>query len=216
MSWSSLAAAAAPRLDAPEGFECPSSSVLRQTLVAQLGHDDFDREDAPNVHVQVRESEDGTLAADLSVTTTTSTTTRRIDNADSCADLVRAAALSVALAIERDASQKPPAKPPAPVAARRPVETPMHDDRVAATASVLSSIGLLPRPAIGVGLGARVRVARRFWLSGRGFWLPEASMPNDTFAMTWPPRAPAHVSSRSARVEQWPPPARTCSVARSA
>lgn len=176
-----------PRFEAPRDIaECPSSSELRSWIAAQLGRDDFDRSDAPSVNVRVRRSSDGTLAADVSVTTSM-TSTRTIDDADSCVDLVRAAALSVALALEKDAAREktptPAATPEVPREGARAVGAPIRADRVVLTASGLTTVGLLPRPAAGAGIGARVRVSDSVWVSGRAFWLPEAPMPNGAFDM---------------------------------
>lgn len=149
--------------------------------MTQLGHDEFDRASSPSVAVRVRESVDGSLSADLSVTTSM-TTTRTIEG-DSCADVVRAAALSAALAIEQETVEHKP-EPPAPLEVDRPVSGPaIREDRAAITASGVTTLGLLPRPAVGVAGSARVRVSRAVWLSGRGYFLPGASMPDETFAL---------------------------------
>jgi hypothetical protein len=181
------ATAEPPRLETPPDAECPSASELRAAIAAQIGRDDFDRSDAPSVSVRVRRSFDGSLAADVSVTTS-ATTTRTIDNADSCGELVRAAALSIALAIEEDAAEPRPVPPPPSAAPREEgqprVEPPVRRDRVAVTASGLTSLGLLPRPAAGVGLAARARISERAWIGARSFWLPGATMPNETFALS--------------------------------
>lgn len=181
--------AAPPRLETPpEITDCPTADELRSAIARQLGRDDFDREGAPIVDVRVRRS-DQALAADISVTTTAATTTRTIDDAEACSDLVRAAALSVALAIEKEAeddSRRPTqslVKPPSAKDERPLVNPSLRNDRLVLTASGLTSIGLLPRPAPGVGLLARVRISESAWISTRGFVLPEASMPNDAFAL---------------------------------
>jgi hypothetical protein len=181
------ALASPPRLETPaDAANCPSESELRNTIAGQLGRDDFDKADAPSVQVVVRRSSDGTFSGDVSVTTS-STTTRTIDGADTCAELVRAAALSIALAIEKDASEAKPTKapevfPPAP-AETMPLGPSIERDRVAIMGSALTTVGLLPRPGAGVGLAGRVRVAERVWLSARGFVLPSTSMPNDAFSL---------------------------------
>ena len=181
-----VAGAEAPRLETPpDADDCPSATELRQAIASQLGRDDFDRADAPSVAVRVSRAADGSFAADVSVTTH-APSTRTIDNADTCSDLVRAAALSIALAIEKDAvERKPPPPPPPPMTNERqePPRGLLRNDRVAITASALTSIGLLPRPAAGGGAAVRVRVSDTVWISARGFWLPEASMPNDSFTM---------------------------------
>jgi hypothetical protein len=179
-----VASAEPPHLEAPADLGCPSAGELRGAIARQLGRDDFDRSDSPSVFVHVRRSSDGSLSADVSVTTTM-TSSRTIDNADTCADLVRAAALSVALAIEKDAAEpKRPSLAPAPQEPTAPrIEPPIRSDRLAFTAASLSSLGLLPRPAQGAGVGVRARISDAIWISGRGFWLPGATMPNDAFSL---------------------------------
>ncbi len=183
------AGAEPPHLEAPPDLECPSAGELRAAIAQQLARDDFDRSDSPSVLVRVRRSFDGSLSADVSVTTTM-TSTRTIDNADTCADLVRAAALSVALAMEKDAAEPKPSPVTTPVRPESGKErgTPesgpsLRSDRLAVTAAGLSSLGLLPRPAAGATLGIRGRVSDAVWISGRGFWLPGATMPNDAFSL---------------------------------
>lgn len=180
------AASEPPHLETPADAACPSASDLRGAIAAQLGRDDFERSDSPSVSVRVRRSFDGSLTADVSVTTSM-TTTRTIDNADSCDVVVRAAALSIALAIEKDAVEaKPPQTPPVtppPEQVGARIEAPIRRDRLAVIASGLTSLGLLPRPTSGVGLAARARVSDRAWISARGFLLPGAAMPNDAFAL---------------------------------
>jgi hypothetical protein len=177
------AGAEPPHLEISSGVEgCPSAEELRKLIVGQLGHDDFDRADSPSVTVRVRKSvTDGTSSADVSVTTSM-TTTRTIEG-DSCTDVVRAAALSVALAIEKEEAEKKPPPPPITKEDDRSGGVSIRRDRVAITGSALTTVGLLPRPAAGAGVGARVRVSESTWLSARGFVLPGASMPNDSFAL---------------------------------
>ncbi len=173
-------------LDADGVEGCPDAGELRRSIAGHLGRDPFEDADAPRVAVRVRSSASG-ASADVVL----GETHRTIEGA-SCADVVRASALSLALAIEREAERPPPAPPPPPPAPPPPVarEAPppeaspsVRDDRVVATASALTTVGLLPRAAPGFGAGARVRVAERVWISARGFALPYASMPNDAFAM---------------------------------
>jgi hypothetical protein len=139
----------------------------------------------------VRRLEGGALAADVVSTAPDGrTSTRSIeDPGGTCADLVRAAALTIALAIEREeAAKKPePPAPPPPVAPREsPSPSPrrLREDRFVASASALTAIGLLPRPAAGAGIAVRGRVSEVMWLSARGMWLPEGTMPNDAFALS--------------------------------
>jgi len=189
LTMSVTANAEPPHLEIPpDTTDCPSADDLRRLISAQLGRGDtFDRSDSPSVNVRVRKASDGTLSADLSVTRSM-TTTRTIDSGESCADLVRAAALSVALAIEQEEEERrqkePPPPPPPPPKETEPLAPQeIRRDRVAITGSALTTVGLLPRPAAGVGVGARVRVSEAAWLSARGFVLPGASMPNETFGL---------------------------------
>jgi hypothetical protein len=180
---------AAPPVMSNEGVEgCPDAGDLRRAIAAHLGRDPFDDVDAPRVDVLVRGDEDGTVTAEV----TLGDSSRALEGA-TCEDVVRAAALSVALAIERDPA--PPAPPPRPEAPPpRPERAPeaerppgpaasVRDDRFVATASGVTTVGLLPRPAPGVGVGLRLRVSDAVWLSARGLALPHAAMPNDVFAM---------------------------------
>jgi hypothetical protein len=173
--------------------DCPSADDLRKGIAAQLGRDDFDRPGAPHVTVHIRPRDDvsSVLVADVSMTTQDgATSTRTIGHADTCSDLVRAAALSIALAIERESEAAKPAPPPtAPEVPSPTREEPsesresLRSDRFVGTAAALTSIGLLPRPAAGIGAALRGRITESVWISARGFWLPEAAMPNDAFAM---------------------------------
>jgi hypothetical protein len=181
-----IASAAPPRLSTEAELpNCPSDSDLRRAIADRLGRDDFDRPDAPSVTVRVRRTGSG-LAAEVSV----GNTTRTIEEGDTCDDLVRAAALVVALSIEEDVkiqktpkAEKPPESPPEIAPAARIVPAGIRDDAVVMTASALTTLGLLPRPSPGVGLGARIRLTGATWLSAKGFWLSDAAMPNDTFSL---------------------------------
>jgi hypothetical protein len=192
--------AAAPELDAAGLLGCPSAGELRRAISAQLGRDDFDEPDAPRVSVRVRRGAGEALVAEVSVASgSAAPTTRTIEGGPSCGDLVRAAALSIALAIEADAVA-PPAALPEPVDAAPPPPPPpsaspderagvsapadLRRARVVLLASGLTSIGLLPSASAGGGGSARVRVAEGVWLSARGLFLPETRMPNDAFGMT--------------------------------
>jgi hypothetical protein len=138
----------------------------------------------------VRRLEGGALAADVVSTAPDGrASTRTIeDPGGTCGDLVRAAALTIALAIEREvATRKPdPPPPPLPVVPRETPAPPrmLREDHLVATASALTAIGLLPRPAAGAGLSLRGRISDAMWLSARGMWLPEGAMPNDAFALS--------------------------------
>ena len=174
------ASAERPRIALSAGVEgCPSTDELHAAIAAHLGRSNYDVA-APPIDVRVLrgDADPGTLVAEIAIG---STLPRRIDPADSCADLFRAAALSIALALEAEAPA--PASAPAPVAL--PDATPRDAalDRGVLTASALTSVGLLPRPSAGVGISGRVRLTRSVWLSGRGLWLPEGTMPDDSFAL---------------------------------
>lgn len=195
-----VAQAAPPELDAPGIEGCPSPAELRSGITRQLGRDDFDASNAPRVSVRIRRQGE-TLVADVTLVTLTATPSpRTIDGgAGTCAELVRAAALTVALALEAEALPTPPKPAPAPPPPPLPVEaaapppaesassSPARDlrsDRAVVLASAISTVGLLPRAATGGAASARVRVTEMVWLSARGLFLPEARMSNDTFGMT--------------------------------
>jgi hypothetical protein len=174
-----------PRLEADDVPGCPTSTELRSAIATHLGRDPFDDADAPRVAVRVKRK-DETVSADVAL----GETHRELEGA-SCEEVVRAAALSLALAIEREAPRPAPPPPPMPPATppattRTPAPAPprdIGDDRVVASGSLTTTVGLLPRPAPGAGLSARVRIADRAWLSARGFALPQAAMPNERFAL---------------------------------
>ncbi len=189
-----IARAAPPVLETPPDVkDCPSSEDLRRVLASQIGRDEFDSPNAPRVVVRVRRVSEAELAADVSVTTSDGkTSTRTIEEADACGDLVRAAALTVALALEHDekrAAEKraeepaPTPTPPPAVAEQAAPERSLRNDRGVVSLSALTAIGLLPRPAAGAGGSARVRISESLWASARGFYLPKGSMPNDEFAL---------------------------------
>ncbi len=185
--------AAPPRLDTTAaGTTCPAADALRKAIAAQLGRDDFDRERAPDVLVRIRSNEGG-LAADVIVTSRDGAVSSRMleGAAEGCEALVRAAALSVALAIEEEAARAkptPPPPPPPPPAAPPPRDavttaTPPPRERAAVTANALSALGLQPRASAGAGASARVRIGDATFVSARGFHLPGAAMPNDAFSL---------------------------------
>lgn len=73
----------------------------------------------------------------------------------------------------------------APAAAENPAGArDLRADRAVVVVSAMSTVGLLPRASTGGNAAARVRITEGVWLSARGFFLPEARMPNDAFGMT--------------------------------
>jgi hypothetical protein len=180
--------AAPPRLETPPDVEgCPPPEDLRRAIVTQLGRDAWTSSDAPDVTVRVRRAGDA-LAAEIVLATKGGGITSRtiVDPAGGCPEIVRASALAVALAIEQEAAAPPPRKEPEPSPSDRdaaPSGPGITSDRVVVTAAALTSIGLLPRPSAGAGLAVRARLAGTTWLSARGIWQPEGTMPNDAFAM---------------------------------
>jgi hypothetical protein len=164
--------------------DCPTEHELRRALGDQLGRD-LAEDPTSGAAVRVRRLEQGALVVDVSVTTREGMSTRTLGaGGDTCRDLVRAAVLTIALALEKEAP--PPAKPPPPVpppdrdVARG--ERPLRSDRFVTTVSAATAVGLLPRPGAGAGAAARIRVSEALWISGRGLWLPETTMPNETFS----------------------------------
>lgn len=113
---------------------------------------------------------------------------------DSCADLVRAATLTVVLALEKESARpRPPVEPPAKVTVPAPAQArapeseraaalPIRQDSAVVVASVMETLGLLPSAGVGVGGSARLRLGG-VWPSARVMFLPEARMPNDAFAV---------------------------------
>jgi hypothetical protein len=187
--------AAAPSLET-EGVEaCPPPSELRRGIAAQLGRDDFDAPGAPDVRVRITPEHD-TLVAHVTIATSNGPpTTRTIDGAPgTCADLVRAAALTIALALEAESPRPAPAPAPTPAPTLAPApdrdaapSRAAHDlrtDHLVLLASGIATLGLLPRASTGGAANVRLRIADAIWLSARGLFLPEARMPNDAFGMT--------------------------------
>lgn len=185
--------ARAPELVVPPGGAgCPAAGELRREISTHLGRDVFDAPDAPRVTVRVVGGAAAGLGAEIEIVQGRVLTRHVIEGTgETCADLVRAAALSAALAIEQDPAKAAPEPAPsesAPAAPRlegqasvAPAGEPR--ERVVAVGSALTSVGLLPRPGLGVGAGVRARVSEVTWLSARGLWLPDADMPDRTFAM---------------------------------
>lgn len=192
---SGSAHATAPVLEVEDGItNCPDAESLRRETAAHLRRDPFDGDAAPVVVVQVKRREGGLVAE----VTLTGHGTRAIEGS-TCGDLVGAAALSLALAIDQDAPRVPPprsepsdAAPPRlePSSVGPRPEAPLLDQaprlpRVVATAQFASSVGVLPRAAPGVALSGRVRVDGPISVSARGQLYPEASLPNGAFSMRY-------------------------------
>jgi hypothetical protein len=187
----SPAFAAGPELDLEPGVSgCPDVAELRRDIVQHLGRDDLDAPTAPRIVVRVRHATPDGLAADVRVGPAT-----RVLAGSTCADLVQGAALSIALAIETDREERrmttgatapEPSRPAEPHEAHEgsDASTPaVRDARVVAGAEALTSVGLLPRAAAGVGGEGRIRISERAWIAARGFLLPSATMPDDAFEM---------------------------------
>ncbi|MBS2016466.1 MAG: hypothetical protein JST00_26510 [Deltaproteobacteria bacterium] len=206
------AAAEAPTLRVLDpSASCPTAAELHTAIVGHLGRDPFAEKNGPSVDVAVRGTP--SLRAEITVTRgdprdASHPRTRTIEG-DSCGELVRAAALVAALAIEEDAKPAPPAAPapPPPAAepaepappARPPAPEPLPErDAVTpaspgdslrrasfvAVASAVTSVGLLPSPGPGVAGALRVRLAPELWISARAMHLLPARMPGDEFAMS--------------------------------
>ena len=183
-----------------ERAACPNAAELRAAIVSHLGRDPFGEPNAPSVDVAIRKG--ATLRAEITLVPAASggnappPRTRTIEG-DSCTELVRAAALVAALAIEEDAQPSPPPAPPPPAPAPAP-PPPIERDAPSpapngdslrrasfvALASAMTSVGLLPAPGPGFSGVLRVRLAPELWLSARGLLLAPARMPDDTFSMS--------------------------------
>ena len=91
------ASAERPHIELSAGIDgCPSADELHAAIAAHLGKNDYDRA-APAIDVRVHhaEADPGTFVAEIAIG---SALPRRIDPADSCGDLFRAVALSIARA----------------------------------------------------------------------------------------------------------------------
>jgi len=201
----SSALAAAPELDTGGLTDCPSAAELRRAIATQLGRDDFASDASPRIAVRVRRSAAGGLFAEISIARDVARDggaggpiASRVIEGSSCVELVRASALTVALALDSEERATDERAPPPSTTTTTPAAPPpdaleggagagaieARRDRAVVVASGMSAVGLLPRAGIGVGLHARVRASGPVWISARGFYLPEARMPDERFGMT--------------------------------
>lgn len=169
---------------------CPAVTELEARVAASLdAHDDADTHAA----VRIRRADGGALVAEASLSRRGAVTARTIEGSEGeCVELVAAAALTLGLAAGgKPAAPAPAPAPPAPPEAHEPArpDAPtsapvvLGRERFGAIASGVASVGLLPRPQAGAHGDVRVRVGGPLLLSVRGLWLPEATPPNEAFAL---------------------------------
>lgn len=183
----SRAHASAPSLAVADDVTgCPDAASLRASIVEGLGREPPD--DA-TVRVEVRKKDDA-LYAEIVVERAGTPPRSRVVTGDACADLLRAAALVAVLALKQDEAPAPapaplPAEPPASKEAPAPPApvVPLRAASAVVVASGMTSFALLPRPASGAALAARLRVTDAVWLSARGFHLPAVETQDEAFAL---------------------------------
>lgn len=179
------AAAPASLTIADDVAGCPDATSLRTSIASGLGREPPD--DA-TVRVSVRKNDDA-LYAEIVVERAGTPPRARVVTGDTCGDLVRASALVAVLALKQDEAPPPPPPPVDPPLAKRedaPTPSPVAPLRAASAvviASGMTSFALLPRPASGAALAARLRVTEAVWLSARGFHLPAVQTQDEAFAL---------------------------------
>src|SRR6266540_84425 len=171
--------------------QCPSEQELRQKVAALVGGDPFSRPDGPRVRGVVRR-EAGMLIATLSLQEKSEPSKSRELHTDaaSCAPLADAVALAIALSIERLPVEARSA--PAPSTRAEDVRvvdrTPELDEAErrrdparwanhswSTLAQAHWTLGSVPRPTTGLGVGLRYRVSDRVSSAIGGLWLPRSS-----------------------------------------
>jgi hypothetical protein len=163
---------------------CPNAAAIEAQVVARLGEDPFalppgqfiealvaHPADAFQVTIAMR-GLDGRLIGNRTLSS----------GARDCASIATAAALTIAILIDPEAiASVPPAPPPPPPVAPRAPPPAGRPGRV--TAAAAGGWGLLPRAALGLGLGATVDVAPRLAVGVTAAFFPErrTTPPDDGF-----------------------------------
>lgn len=183
-----------------EGAEtCPSEDAVRQKIIEMTGYDPFTDPTAPRARVTVR-MDGGRLVATVRVVSAPDDreSTRELESPPGdCAPIADAVALAIALAMDDRPRRSPPSAGPG--SADGAADVPPSAGSMGATAAMPSAersvspevadgprgwgvraeaiwtLGLLPRPNTGFGLGLRRGWGDRFQLVAGGVWLPAQS-----------------------------------------
>jgi hypothetical protein len=167
---------------------CPDAAAIEAQVVARLGESPFARAprqfieavvarpaDAFQVTIAMR-GLDGRLIGNRTLASA----------APDCTPIATAAALTIAILIDPEALARVPAPappPPPPASAPPPVPAPAAGVTGRVTAAAAGGWGLLPRAAVGVGLGATVDVAPHVAVGVTAAFFPErrTAAPDDGF-----------------------------------
>lgn len=158
---------------APEALECGDAGQVQADVVRRLGKSPFSEPSKVFVEATVSKP-DGVFVAQLEMRDEAGTSlgSRRVaSEAPTCASLVAAAGLAIALMIDPDAALAPPSAPaPVPpslplappriIAAPPEVPTPRAPQLTFGVGALVAA-RLLPQAAVGVRLGADQRLASR-------------------------------------------------------
>ena len=156
---------------APDAESCPDASVIEADVTRRLGASPFrpDATDSIDVHVTREQGEWNALIEERSGDGPPLGSRVVTSAADSCDSLALAVGLAIALMIRARASSEqavppkvlppPPAPPPLPCPDCPKPRSPDDERHVAAFASVVGALGVLPRAALGAALSSRVPVA---------------------------------------------------------
>jgi hypothetical protein len=172
---------------APDAESCPDASVIEADVTRRLGESPFrpDATDSIDVHVTREQGEWNALIEERSGNGPPLGSRVVTSAADSCDSLALAVGLAIALMIRARASSEgvdpaqaapkapPPAPPPPPCPDCPKPKSPDDERHVAAFASVVGALGVLPRAALGAALSGRVPVAEHASFLASLTWLPE-------------------------------------------
>jgi hypothetical protein len=170
------------RLDFARGEgagDCPDRTALERAVADQLGRDPFGAPHRLAIEgIVVRQGDELVATFLLRALDGEPLGRREIRARGDCTSLTRAMELALVLAIDELAPAEvraevaepvPPEAPAAPESARIETVPPVREARAESVSvdglvslSALLSIGVLPRPAIGIGLGAGIEVSRRW------------------------------------------------------
>lgn len=168
---------------APDAESCPEASVIEADVTRRLGESPFrpDASDSIDVHVTREQGEWNALIEERSGNGPPIGSRVVTSTADSCDSLALAVGLAIALmirarassdAVEAPKSAPPPPAPPPPPPCPKP-SVPADERHVAAFASVVEALGILPRAALGAALSGRVPVAEQASIFASLTFLPE-------------------------------------------
>jgi hypothetical protein len=166
----------------PDAIECGDAGRVQADVVRRLGNNPFS--EPSHVFIEAHVSRDAAaFQAELEMRDATGASlgSRQVrSDAPTCASLVSAAGLAIALMIDPDATSAPkPPKPP-PKEPDKPAQRPVHValpapklDHGSWFVAGVAAAKVLPRAALGLRLGGDVRLARRFDFEALLTFLPE-------------------------------------------